>query len=81
MHRQSDGVARVAIPRASDLRSVVLKFQAFLRTLLHELCRHRDYERPGLTDSFRAEGIYQRESSRLQQRRLLAPDRLASVDA
>ena len=81
MHRQSDGVARVAIPRASDLRSVVVKFQAFLRTLLHELCRHRDYELPGLTDAFRADGIYQRESSLLRQLLPPAPDTMAYADA
>ena len=81
VYRQSDGVAQVAIPRASDLRSVVVKFRTFLRTLLHKLCHHLDYELLGLTDSFHTEGFYQRESSLVRQLLPPAPDKMARPDA
>ena len=45
----------------------VVKFRTFLRTLLHELCHHLDYELLDLADSFHTEGFYKRESSLLRQ--------------
>ncbi len=45
----------------------VVAFKAFLRTLLHELCHHLDYELYRLPDSFHTEGFYQRESSMFHQ--------------
>ena len=44
-------------------RRQVVAFKTFLRTLLHELCHHLDYERLKLDDSFHTEGFYKRESS------------------
>ena len=41
----------------------VVAFRSFLRTLLHELCHHLDYELFKLADSFHTEGFYKRESS------------------
>ena len=52
-------------------RKRVVAFRTFLRTLLHELCHHLDYERYKLHDSFHTEGFYKRESSLLKQ--LLPP--------
>ncbi len=52
-------------------RRQVVKFRTFLRTLLHELCHHLDYELLRLADSFHTEGFYKRESSLLHQ---LLPD-------
>jgi hypothetical protein len=49
----------------------VVAFKAFLRTLLHELCHHLDYELYHLPDSFHTEGFYKRESSLFHQ---LMPD-------
>ena len=49
----------------------VVAFRAFLRTLLHELCHHLDYELYGLPESFHTEGFYKRESSLFHQ---LVPD-------
>jgi hypothetical protein len=49
----------------------VVAFKAFLRTLLHELGHHLDYELFKLTDSFHTEGFYKRESSLFHQ---LVPD-------
>ena len=48
-------------------RKQVVAFKTFLRTLLHELCHHLDYECLGLKDSFHTEGFYKRESSLVVQ--------------
>lgn len=48
-------------------RRQVVAFKTFLRTLLHELCHHLDYECLGLKDSFHTEGFYRRESSLMAQ--------------
>jgi hypothetical protein len=45
----------------------VVAFRSFLRTLLHELCHHLDYELYKLDDSFHTEGFYKRESSLFHQ--------------
>jgi len=45
----------------------VVAFKSFLRTLLHELCHHLDYELYKLPDSFHTEGFYKRESSLFHQ--------------
>jgi hypothetical protein len=45
----------------------VVAFRTFLRTLLHELCHHLDYELLGLADSFHTEGFFRRESSLFNQ--------------
>jgi hypothetical protein len=48
-------------------RHQVVRFRTFLRTLLHELCHHLDYELLELPDSFHTDGFYRRESSLLRQ--------------
>lgn len=48
-------------------RRQVVAFKTFLRTLLHELGHHLDYEYLHLKDSFHTEGFYKRESSLLHQ--------------
>lgn len=50
----------------------VVAFRTFLRTLLHEVCHHLDYELLGLEESFHTQGFYKRESSLFYQ---LVPDR------
>jgi hypothetical protein len=45
----------------------VVAFRSFLRTLLHELCHHADYEVFRFPDSFHTQGFYQRESSLFHQ--------------
>jgi hypothetical protein len=42
-------------------------FRTFLRTLLHELMHHLDYELLRLSDSFHTEGFFKRESSLFHQ--------------
>lgn len=45
----------------------VVAFKSFLRTLLHELCHHLDYELFGFPETFHTEGFYNRESSLFHQ--------------
>jgi len=48
-------------------RKQVVAYRTFLRTLLHELCHHLDYELLRLDESFHTEGFYKRESSLFKQ--------------
>jgi len=48
-------------------RRQVVAFRSFLRTLLHEICHHLDYELFDLTESYHTEGFYKRESSLFHQ--------------
>jgi hypothetical protein len=45
----------------------VVAFKTFVRTLLHELCHHLDYELLGLADSFHTAGFYKRVSDLFHQ--------------
>jgi hypothetical protein len=53
------------------MRKDVVAFRSFLRTLLHEIGHHLDYELLGLEDSYHTQGFYKRESSLYHQ---LVPD-------
>jgi len=44
-------------------RKQVVAFKTFLRTILHELCHHLDYELYRFPETFHTEGFYKRESS------------------
>lgn len=59
--------ARVTLWMRTARQKRIVAFRTFLRTLLHELCHHLDYERLRLADSLHTEGFYKRESSLLQQ--------------
>jgi hypothetical protein len=48
-------------------RKQVVAFRTFLRTLLHELCHHLDYELYKFPETFHTEGFYKRESNLLVQ--------------
>lgn len=48
--------------RTAHKRQVVA-FKTFLRTVIHELCHHLDYELFALEETFHTEGFYKRESS------------------
>lgn len=54
--------ARISVWMRTAKRTQVVAFRTFLRTLLHELCHHLDYELFGLEDSYHTQGFYQRES-------------------
>lgn len=45
----------------------VVRFRAFLRTLLHEVAHHLDVTLLGFTDSFHTQGFFRRESSLFSQ--------------
>lgn len=45
----------------------VVAFRTFLRTLLHEICHHLDYEYFRFSYTFHTEGFYKRESSLFHQ--------------
>ncbi len=62
-----EGRFRISLWMRTAQRAQVVKFKTFLRTLLHELCHHLDYQRFRLADSFHTEGFYRRESSLLRQ--------------
>lgn len=63
--------ARIGLWMRTAQRQQVVAFRTFLRTLLHELCHHLDYELFGLEATFHTEGFYKRESSLFRQ---LVPD-------
>jgi hypothetical protein len=48
-------------------RHRVVAFRTFLRTLLHEVAHHLDYELYELEETFHTEGFFQRESSLFHQ--------------
>ncbi len=65
---QTDTQITVWMRTAAQAR--VVAFRTFLRTLLHELVHHLDYELLRLPDSLHTEGSFARESSLMRQ---LAP--------
>lgn len=69
LYEPAEGQASAVITlwmRTAKHRRVVA-FKSFLRTLLHEICHHLDYELYKLPDSFHTEGFYKRESSLFHQ--------------
>jgi hypothetical protein len=62
-----NGSFTVSLWMRTAQRAQVVRFKTFLRTLLHELCHHLDYQRFRLADSFHTQGFYRRESSLLRQ--------------
>ena len=60
-------------------RGQVVAYKTFLRTLVHEMGHHLDYQLLGLRDSFHTDGFFRRESSLVNQ--LLAAARLRPAAA
>ncbi|MEM9071712.1 MAG: hypothetical protein AAGE52_24600 [Myxococcota bacterium] len=48
-------------------RGQVVAHRTFVRTLMHEVCHHLDFELLDLEDSFHTQGFFQRESSLVRQ--------------
>ena len=67
----TDGIPQVSVWMRTAQRAQVVKFKTFLRTLIHEVCHHLDYEHLQLEESFHTEGFYKRESSLVRE--LMAP--------
>ena len=57
------GIARISVWMRTAQRVQVVKFRTFLRTLLHEVCHHLDYELYKLPETFHTDGFYARESA------------------
>jgi hypothetical protein len=65
---ESAGPSRViSIWMLTAKRGQVVAYRTFLRTLVHEMCHHLDYQLLGLRDSFHTDGFFQRESSLVRQ--------------
>jgi hypothetical protein len=59
--------ALVAVWMRTAGRGQVVAFKTLLRTLIHELCHHLDYELHGLDGTYHTEGFFRRESSIMRQ--------------
>lgn len=55
-------IARITVWMRTAKRQQVVAFKTYLRTLLHEIGHHLDYEYFSLRDSFHTEGFYKREN-------------------
>jgi len=61
------GIARISVWMRTAQRVQVVKFRTFLRTLVHEVCHHLDYELYKLEETFHTEGFYARESAMMRE--------------
>lgn len=59
--------ARITLWMRTAARRRVVAFRSFLRTLVHELLHHLDYELFALEETFHTEGFFKRESSLTRQ--------------
>lgn len=59
--------ARISLWMRTARKKQVVAFKSFLRTLLHELCHHLDYEYFRFPETFHTQGFYKRESSLFHQ--------------
>jgi hypothetical protein len=55
--------AHITVWMRTAARRDVVAFKTFIRTLVHELCHHLDYELFRLPETFHTEGFYKREST------------------
>ncbi|MEM9458145.1 MAG: hypothetical protein AAGF11_28480 [Myxococcota bacterium] len=77
--RDEQGRTLIRVWMRTAAHERVVAFRTFLRTLLHELCHHLDFEHLELTDSFHTQGFFQRESSLMRQLAGPAPGRRADA--
>jgi len=70
---------KVSVWMRTAQRRQVVAFKTFLRTVLHELCHHLDYELYRLPETFHTEGFYKRESDLVQK--VLAEEAARGVSA
>jgi hypothetical protein len=64
---ESPSPATITVWMRTVARKQVVAYKSFVRTLLHELCHHLDYELYKLPETFHTEGFYKRESSLFKQ--------------
>ena len=65
--REGRALAVITLWMRTAQHKRVVAFRTFVRTLLHELCHHLDYEVFELADSFHTAGFFKRESSLFKQ--------------
>jgi hypothetical protein len=58
---------RISVWMKTAKRAQVVAYRTFLRTLLHEVCHHLDYELLRLRMSLHTDGFFKRESSLFNQ--------------
>jgi len=61
------GRARITVWMRTAQREQVVKFRTFLRTLVHEVAHHLDYELYRLEETFHTQGFYTRESTLMKE--------------
>lgn len=61
------GRARITVWMRTAAKEQVVKFRTFLRTLVHEVCHHLDYEHYKLAETFHTQGFYTRESALMRE--------------
>jgi hypothetical protein len=65
---EEDGkTAKIQLWMRTAKHKRVVAFKSYLRTLLHEICHHLDYELYQFPETFHTEGFYSRESSLFHQ--------------
>lgn len=62
-----NGESMIEVWMRTAAKGQVVRFRTFLRTLVHELCHHLDYELLELDNTFHTPGFFQRESSLFRQ--------------
>jgi len=65
LYEPEDGktLARITVWMRTAQRKQVVAFRTYVRTLIHEICHHLDYEMFKLEETFHTDGFYKRESS------------------
>jgi hypothetical protein len=65
LYEPEDGAtpARITAWMRTAQKKQVVAFKSFLRTVVHEVCHHLDYELFKLPETFHTEGFYKRESA------------------
>lgn len=65
---EEDGkTAKIQLWMRTAKHKRVVAYKSYMRTLLHELCHHLDYELYKFPETFHTEGFYNRESSLFHQ--------------
>ncbi|MBN2358089.1 MAG: hypothetical protein JXR83_01465 [Deltaproteobacteria bacterium] len=62
-----DNAAQITVWMRTAQRRQPVAFRTFLRTFVHELCHHLDFELFKLDDTFHTEGFFKRESHLMHQ--------------
>ena len=65
LYEPEDGTvpATISVWMRTAAKKQVVAFKTFLRTLVHEVCHHLDYDLFKLEETFHTEGFYKREST------------------